>query len=170
MNVRCHAIWLSTSLFLTTAPHAIAGWDYATGASPNGGVRVSASVQEAGFYLSLQCDSGDDPGVYQLTFVADEFPHLESIDDAETQLIFRFEGTGKDFAADGWSDVWYFAPDKAWTGSLYFEAGVLDSFGGASVLRILSMDSREVARFSMNGSRRVEQAIRSVCHRGLTPE
>ena len=163
-------ICLATSLVLAATQGASADWEYHIGTNTNGGARVTASSEENGFHISLQCDAGDDPEVFQLTFVSDEFPYLDSYDDAETQLIFRFDGTGKNFVADGWSDVWYFAPDRAWTGSLYFEAGVLDSFGGASTMRVMNMNSQEVARFSMNGSRKAEQAMRALCHQGMTVE
>lgn len=168
MIFRLRHIWLAACLFMATTHSASADWEVDTGTSPDGGVRVTASARETGFHISLQCDAGDDPDVFQLTFVADDFPYLDSTDDAETQLIFRFDGTGKDFAADGWADVWYFAPDRAWTGSLYFEADVLDSFGGASTMRVLNMNSQEVARFSMKGSRKAEKAMRALCHQGIT--
>lgn len=162
--------WLSAVLSVASAQAVFADWNYYTGTNPDGGARVTASSEENGFHISLQCDAGGDPDVFQLTFVADEFPYLDNTDDAETQLIFRFDGTGKDFVADGWSDVWYFAPDRAWTGSMYFEPGVLDSFGGASTMRVMNMNSQEVARFSMKGSRKAEQAMRAICHQGTTVE
>jgi hypothetical protein len=170
MIFRLSHIWLATSLLFAATQGASAEWEYHIGTNPNGGARVTASSQENGFHISLQCDAGDDPAVFQLTFVSNEFPYLDNSDDAETQLIFKFDGTGKDFVADGWSDVWYFAPDRAWTGSLYFEAGVLDSFGGASTMRVMNMNSQEVARFSMNGSRKAEQAMRALCHHGMKLE
>lgn len=168
MTVLLRHIWLVAALLLTAAQSAFADWDYYTGTNADGGVRVTAQAEENGFLISLQCDAGDDPDVFHLTFVSDYFPHLDNTDSAETQLIFKFDGTGKDFVADGWSDVWYFAPDLAWTGSLYFEAGVLDSFGGAATMRVINMNSEEVTRFSMKGSRKAEQAIRAMCHQGLT--
>lgn len=168
MLIRHRLIGLVCISSLAATSSAFADWTYYTGTNPDGGVRVTAQAGENGFLISLQCDAGDDPDVFHLTFVADDFPHLDNTDGAETQLIFRFDGTGKDFVADGWSDVWYFEPDHAWTGSLYFEEGVLDSFGGASVMRVINMNSEEVTRFSMKGSRKAEQAIRAMCHQGLT--
>lgn len=161
-------IWLAAGLSLAATQSVLADWEYYTSTNRDGGARVTASAKENGFHISLQCDAGDDPEVFQLTFVADDFPYLDNTDDAETQLIFKFDGTGKDFAADGWSDVWYFAPDRAWTGSMYFEAGVLDSFGGASAMRVMNMNGQEVTRFSMGGSRKAEQAMRALCHQGIT--
>lgn len=101
MVLRLRHIWLATSLLFASPQGASADWEYHIGTNTNGGARVTASSMENGFRISLQCDAGDDPAVFQLTFVSDAFPYIDSHDDAETQLIFRFDGTGKDFVADG---------------------------------------------------------------------
>lgn len=161
---------LGVVFILLASQTAVAAWEWNSAGDDQGKVWMSAFAEENGFYISLYCASGEDPNAFSLNFIADDFPNLKSVDDNEIQLIFSFEGQGMEGAAQGWADVWYFAPDKAWTGTLFFEEGMLELFGGASTMRVLTTDSKEVAQFSLAGSRKVEHAVRGICHEGRLPK
>lgn len=156
------------SLFMgvfVSAP-ANAAWSWSSTRSDNGDHLASVQAESNGIWLQLTCRYGDDKDVLDVVLSGGPFPGLPTQDDAETQLIFEFDGTGKSgIVADGWGDFHYFAPDRAWVGKMYMEQGVLDSFGAAATMRVVG-NNREIASFSMNGSRKAEQAIRSICHDG----
>lgn len=157
------AIVIST--FVTRPAHA--AWTWTSTRSDKGDHLVSVQAKSNGIWLQLTCRYGDDKDVLGVVLSGGPFPGLPTQDDAKTQFIFKFDGTGKDgIVADGWGDFHYFAPDRAWVGKMYMEHGVLDSFGAAATMRVVGKNNREVARFSMSGSRKAEQAIRSICHDG----
>lgn len=152
--------------FFASAP-ASAAWSWSSTRSDNGDHLAGVQAESNGIWLQLTCRYGDDTDVLDVVLSGGPFPGLPPHDDAETQFLFKFDGTGKSgIVADGWGDFHYFASDQAWVGKMYMERGVLDSFGAAAIMRVVGNNNREVARFSMSGSRKAEQVIRSICHDG----
>lgn len=164
------AALLAAGLALLPAGVA-AGWSWTSSKLPEGGEEVRATTVQNRVAVSIACLPGTGPTVFQVEIAGAQLPYLAYIANTQESLIFRFgEGGGQAGRFDGWADVWYSAGDRVWRGGLYLEPEALDAFGGASVMRILNSFGQEVARFDMVGSRLSEQAMRAICHRGMTTQ
>lgn len=169
MNRVTIAIFAAGLVFMPAS--ALASWSWDSTALQSGGYRIRAVTWQNGISVSIACEPGTGPNVFQLEIAGQELPYLDSTDKAQESLVFRFdEGDRQYNAFDGWADVWYSAENGSWSGGLYLEHEGLDAFGGASVIRILNASGREVVRFSTLGTRLAERAMRAICHDGMTIE
>lgn len=149
--------------------NALASWSWDSNRLQTGGDRIRAVTWQNGIAVSIACEPDTGPDVFQLEIEAQDLPYLDATDNAQESLVLRFDESDRQFNAfDGWADVWYSAEDRLWKGGLYLESEGLDAFGGASIMRILNSFGQEVARFTMDGSRLSERAMRAVCHDGMT--
>lgn len=161
------AILLTFFVFVGSAQ---AAWQWES-ALVDGHAQVTAKVSENEKHLRISCEAGNDRTVFQLDLSGPGVSHLDRNEGAQESLVLRFGDSERVFndELDGWADVWYAGDRRTWHGALYLGSGALDAFGGAVKLRLLNTHGKLVAAFPLSGSRKIEEAIRAICHQGVAP-
>ncbi|MBZ0216413.1 MAG: hypothetical protein K8F25_07670 [Fimbriimonadaceae bacterium] len=137
-----------------------AAWETRSGKDNRGKRYASTKINQDGNSFSINC-SQDGAELYAL-LMGENSQLLPRKDDTEMLLNIIFVSSEK-VSPNYPIRVWYFGPDRAWTGQFQASASFLQDFAKAGHMVITNQSGQEVARFPARGTSNATKAIASHC-------
>lgn len=137
-----------------------AAWNTNAGKDNRGKTYANTKITQDGNNFSLSCSQGSTQ--MHALLIGENIQLLTRKDDTEMLLNIVFVSSDR-VSPNYPIRVWYFGPDRAWTGQFQPSTSFLQDFAGAGHMVITNQSGQEVARFSARGTSAAVKAFASNC-------